>query len=244
LYGRGAGPAPESEPHVPRSGTAPGPRLLLFGKSPRPGRVKTRLVPPLDPEAAARLHAAFLSDQLAFVAAFRDRAGVEWWVDGPPGLEAPPGVRVREQGPGDLGVRLARAFARVHEEGATCAVVIGADSPTLPARTVRRAFERLEAGADAVLAPADDGGYVLLGARGPRPELFRDVPWGGPEVCRITRARAAEAGLGLDELAPWWDVDDERGLARLVAAATARRTRRRAPATCSCVLDWLEKGVI
>jgi rSAM/selenodomain-associated transferase 1 len=211
--------------------------------------VKTRLVPPLDDLAAARLYRAFLVDQLAFVAGFAARAEVEWWTGGPPDPDVPTppppaGVVLREQGRGDLGARLGRAFARSRHDDVSCTVVVGADCPSLPAARVADAFDRLDGGAPAVLAPADDGGYVLIGMREPRPELFRDIPWGGPEVRTLTLERAAAAAVPVVELEPWYDVDDARGLERLRAWATQREAAARAPATVAWLVDWRETVVL
>jgi len=216
--------------------------LLLFARRPRVGRVKTRLAPLLGAEVALGLYRAFLADQLRFVASFARAARVEWWADGPldPDLDAglpADGVRVRRQGPGDLGQRLERAVSAVFEEGSTATVVVGADTPTLPRGHVVRAFERLEDGADAVLSPAEDGGYVLIGARGHHRALFLRIPWGGPRVAECTRARAAGEGLRLDEIDSWYDVDDGPDLRRLLDDLARGEYAGRAPETERVVLD-------
>ena len=94
-------------------------------------------------------------------------------------------------------------------------MVIGADAPTLPPERVEVAFARLAAGAPAVVAPAVDGGYVLLGLREPSWALFREVPWGTDAVWETTRRRAGAAGLAIEVLDPWFDVDDAAALERL-----------------------------
>jgi glycosyltransferase A (GT-A) superfamily protein (DUF2064 family) len=117
-------------------------------------------------------------------------------------------------------------------------VIVGADSPTLPADRVEEAFGRLAAGAPAVVSPAADGGYVLIGLAEPSPVLFSDVPWGGSEVMATTRARAEAADLALAEIAPWYDVDDVEGLAHLRHELKAPAGRRRAPATARALAAW------
>ena len=104
-------------------------------------------------------------------------------------------LRQRLQGEGDLGQRLDRAFRRAAAEGARAAVAIGADSPTLPASIIEAAFERLDGGADAVVAPARDGGYVLIkdAVKRPRPD---DVPY--PAALKAANDAAAAA----DDAAP------------------------------------------
>jgi len=221
-------------------------RLLLFAKRPRLGRVKTRLVPSLSPEQALALYRAFLIDQLRFLLSlardYETRVAFDgtWVADSEfaPLLES---VSLDVQGPGDLGDRLLRAFDSSATEGASATVIIGVDSPTLPEERVHRAFVALEQGSDGAVAPAEDGGYVLIGLRSVHAELFRDVPWGGPRVCQVTLDRAAEVGIELARLEPWYDVDDERGLRRLALEMSSDVARRRAPATAS-YMDALTAG--
>lgn len=205
-----------------------------MAKRPRRGRVKTRLVPPLRPGQALELYRALLGDTLRLVQACAPGRSVELCLDGPATLDrgdpAPfAGLRLTAQGSGDLGRRLARAFARSRAEGATSTVIIGADSPTLPAERITRAFALLRDGAPVVLAPADDGGYVLIGLREPIEALFVGVPWGGPDVATCTVAKAAALGLRVALLEAWYDVDDRQGLARL--RRELRRQPGRAPTT-------------
>src|SRR3990172_3337094 len=131
-------------------------RLILFAKAPAPGRVKSRLIPALGPEGALALYEAFLDDQIRFVQSLSvpDRR-VEVCTDDPwkaPGYAAVPRT---DQGPGDLGARLLRAFERSHAEGASATVIVGVDAPTLPDAHVLEAFRRLEE-APAVVSPAED----------------------------------------------------------------------------------------
>jgi glycosyltransferase A (GT-A) superfamily protein (DUF2064 family) len=94
-----------------------------------------------------------------------------------------------------------------------------------------------------VIFPAQDGGYVLIGLRRPRAELFRDVPWGGPAVLRITLGRARACAMDLRLLPPWYDVDDAGGLRRLRADLAAAGGSPRAPRTAR-VLDSLGSRVV
>ncbi len=211
-------------------------RLLLFAKLPRLNHVKTRLSPPLDPSCCLELYRAFLQDQIAFLRSFSDRYDVQLWFDGTPTVEttrelALDGLPLREQGQGDLGRRMFRAVQSSWREGAAATIVIGADAPTLPARVVGEAFELLHAEFATVVTPADDGGYVLIGMRSPQAELFRDVPWGGPDVLATTMERAEAAGVSLQRTAPWYDVDDASDLARLRAELDTDEGSIRAPTT-------------
>lgn len=211
-------------------------RLILFARRPRPGRVKTRLTPPLSPGQALELYRAFLEDQLRFIAGFVPSYAVELCLDrrasdslSPPPL--PPGVESAAQGAGSLGERMLRAFRRSHLQGNAATVIIGADTPTLPESIVGDAFRALREGADAAIAPAEDGGYVLIGLGAPREELFEAIPWGGPDVLAATRKRAARQDIALELLTGWYDVDDGADLSRLRSDLGQKGARERAPAT-------------
>jgi rSAM/selenodomain-associated transferase 1 len=123
---------------------------------------------------------------------------------------APPGWRVILQRGDDLGARIQAA---AEDAGAGATVVIGSDAPTMPASRLLDAFAALE-GSDAVFGPAEDGGYYLVGLRGPQPALFAKIPWSTPEVMAETRRAAKEAGIAIAELAPWYDVDRPEDLVR------------------------------
>ena len=129
-----------------------------------------------------------------------------------------------------------RAFRRSRELGSTATVVIGADSPTLPAARIELAFQHLADGVPLVLAPSVDGGYVLIGLREPEPELFAEIPWSSSDVERITRRRAADAGLHCELLDAGFDVDDAEGLRRLREDLTGPAAKQ-APATARWLLD-------
>ena len=194
------------------------PRLIVFAKYPTPGRVKTRMVPPLTHEQAARLHQACLEAVLEQVLPIK---GVDVRLAVSPddkvaALADAVGIsmgRCQPQGEGDLGDRLCRAMTRAFEEGASAVLFMGADSPTLPVEYVQHAIELLrhdqpEANpVDAVMGPCLDGGYYLLGVSRPIPGLFKNVDWGGAQVAEQTRQRAKDSGIVLKELAMWHDMD-------------------------------------
>jgi len=155
-------------------------RLLIFAKPPIPGRVKTRLG--LNPEDAARLHAAFVKDVLA-----RHRGGpfqVSLWRGGESShpFWSELSVPQYDQEGDDLGARMHSAISSMTEHPDDRVVLIGTDSPNLPPRIVTAAFDALE-DCEVVIGPACDGGYYLIGVRGPAPELFpTHMPWGTPAV--------------------------------------------------------------
>ena len=106
-------------------------------------------------------------------------------------------------------------------------MLIGSDLPTLPSSHLSAAFEALEAGADLVLGPADDGGYYLIGMSRPTPAVFEGIAWGSARVLQATRAAAAAPGLRVHEIAPWYDVDTAEDLARVASGREpAPHTRR------------------
>jgi rSAM/selenodomain-associated transferase 1 len=203
-----------------------GTALVVMAKAPRAGAVKTRLCPPLSPAAAARLYRCFLLDVLDRVRTLR---GVTPVVAYTPRrargffASAQPGMLLLPQGGGDLGGRMAGVFARVFAQGFAAALVIGADSPTLPTRHLRAAVRALARGADGVIGPSEDGGYYLLGLRAPCPAMFEGIAWSTGRVLAQTLARARRAGRELARLPPWYDVDTVADLRRLGAELRARR---------------------
>jgi rSAM/selenodomain-associated transferase 1 len=195
--------------------------LILFAKTGRLHEVKTRLAPRLNPEQVLLLHEAMLDDQMRFVESLSGaERSFEVCLD-------------TQQGDGDLGERMNRALDRAFASGSRRAVILGADAPTLPGSIVENAFELLGTGADAVIIPAHDGGYVLVGASHPVPALFKGIPWGTPSVADATRRLALAAGLVLAETAPWFDVDVASDL--LLLARELAENSSRAPRTASCL---------
>jgi hypothetical protein len=102
--------------------------------------------------------------------------------------------------------------------GHEAAVVLNADSPTLPTELlVRTAAALAVPGERVVLGPADDGGYYLLGMKAAHAHLFADIAWSTDRVAETTRVRAAALGLEVVTLPVWYDVDDHAALERLLA---------------------------
>ncbi|MBI1733551.1 MAG: TIGR04282 family arsenosugar biosynthesis glycosyltransferase [Candidatus Rokubacteria bacterium] len=212
-----------------------------MAKAPTPGRVKTRLSPPLIPREAAALYRCLLLDTVACATSVRDVTTVVAYT--PVARRATfealcPGVALMPQRRGDLGTRLAGVFARLFARGFRAVVTIGSDTPTLPVRYLGDAVGMLLGrAADVVLGPARDGGYYLVGLRSPAPHLFTGMPWSTRAVCAITLARARHAGLSVASLPPWDDVDTIDDLRRL-ASSLARRPGTAAPRT----RGWLAEG--
>ena len=178
-------------------------KIIVFARAPRAGRVKTRLIPLLGEQGAARLHARLLRRALT-TALEADLGPVELWT-------------LRRQRGADLGARMYHAFARSLRR-AERVVLIGSDCPVLRGRDLRKAARWLAGGADAVFAPAEDGGYALVALRRVSPRLFRGVEWGGAQVMAQTRARLAALGWRWRELPLVWDVDRPEDYRRLERA--------------------------
>lgn len=215
--------------------------LMLFAKLPEPGRTKTRLAPTLGEEGAARLYRALLADTAETLRAVPGARRELWLPRRPRGGEALgeryPDFRLRWQAPGDLGAKLAGAFAAVFEEGTRRALAVGSDHPTLPPEYVRRGLEGL-GGVPLVLGPARDGGYYAVGLRREAwpaaRSLFREIPWSSDRVLAVTRERAEALGLEREELPAWYDVDEPDDLERLCrevgdGSATASALSRLVP---------------
>ena len=177
--------------------------LGLFARHPEAGQVKTRLARITSPEWAARVAGAFLSDSLGRLASVNARCFLVLTPDD--SVTASDAVFPRvPQGPGDLGERLDRFVSRHVADGPV--VVIGTDSPTLPLQFIEDAFDELQS-ADAVLGPATDGGYYLIGCRRHLPILFENIEWGGPHVLAQTVEQLRGLDVRLALLPPWYDVD-------------------------------------
>jgi uncharacterized protein len=199
-------------------------RVAVFAKAPVAGAVKTRLVPLLGAEGAAQLHAGLVERALSTATAAR-LGEVELWcapdASDPFFIECAArfGVALREQGEGDLGRRMAAAFRRGHAMG-RAQIVIGGDCPALMPADLRAAAEALATHA-AVITPAEDGGYVLIGLARPLAGIFDGIAWGSAGVMATTRARLDAAGARWKALPVLWDVDRPEDYARLKGAGLA-----------------------
>jgi rSAM/selenodomain-associated transferase 1 len=189
-------------------------RIAVFARAPVPGEVKTRLAPLLGPEGAAALHSGLVRHALSTAA--QSRIGpVELWCT--PDEKHPFFERcatefnatLLPQEGADLGARMVAAFAR-----GTPLVLIGSDCPVLESADLVEAAKALSRN-EAVIAPAEDGGYVLIGLARPLDALFAGVSWGSSAVMGQTRTRLAELGIKWKELATRWDVDRPEDYARL-----------------------------
>jgi rSAM/selenodomain-associated transferase 1 len=197
----------------------PDARILIFAKAPEPGLVKTRLIPALGAQGAAELAGRLLLDTVAKVVA-AGLCPVQLWCAPDSShplfqdLASDAGLTLHTQEGGDLGGRMRHAAHCVLQEAASV-LLIGTDCPPLHAGHLQQALQWLAQGADAVLGPAEDGGYVLLGIKAAPPLLFSGVSWGSDEVLAQTRQRLGRLGWCWQELEVLWDLDCPADLERL-----------------------------
>ncbi len=192
--------------------------IAILAKAPVAGLAKTRLIPALGAQGAARLQR-----QLTLRALHNARQAqlgeVSLWCAPDTGhrffraLQQHHGVDCRTQPDTDLGQRMWCALTA--QRLATPCIVIGTDCPALTPRHLKDAARALSSGQDAVFIPAEDGGYVLVGLRREVPGLFAGVAWSTDHVMAQTRERLRAAGAAWQEVATLWDVDVPPDLQRL-----------------------------
>ena len=196
----------------------PNGRILLFAKAPVPGEVKTRLAAGIGEQAAATLYEQLLRDTLGMAVRAR-LAPVELHIASPTcppfflSLAERQPVEVRLQEGADLGRRMCNAIQAALRTG-DFALLIGTDCPVMTAAYLQRACQQLDAGSAVVLGPAEDGGYVLIGARSCDELLFTDIPWSSDRVLQLTRARLQALKLPYSELDTLGDLDRLEDLRR------------------------------
>jgi rSAM/selenodomain-associated transferase 1 len=201
--------------------------IAVMAKASAPGRAKTRLVPPLSYEEAAALNTSFLQDvtdnMLLAARHAAPHAGIAAYAAyGPPGSEEffhrhfPPSIGLIGAWLPNFGDCLLHTIREIFARGHAGAVVLNADSPTLPTALLNETAEILAGPGDrAVLGPSSDGGYYLLGLKATHSRLFEDIAWSTERVAEQTRERAREIKLDVHELPVWYDVDDVDSLRRL-----------------------------
>ena len=195
--------------------------LGMFARHPVPGKVKTRLAASIGDPFASMLYSAFVEDLLSRCAPLAD----QFIVAATPESEAASdwfSARIRDatkliyQPDGDLGDRISWFFQRAHEMGSERTVLIGSDSPDIPTAIIESAF-RVLSESQMVVAPATDGGFVLIGLRQPAKNLFENIGWSSGTTL-IDTLRSAEASrLTVQLLQPWYDIDTVHNLGTLIA---------------------------
>ena len=220
----------------PRTFLYPNALIIQFAKAPVVGQVKTRMQPHLNAEQCADLHRRLVSH--TFHKLISDKvAPVELWVggedaegfftelvtdakshsgsgdtddSGEPGR--PPNI-VAQSGK-DLGERMYRAFEQALTRSRPV-ILVGSDCPFFSRDYFTTAIEFLHSGQDAVLGPAEDGGYVMMGLNRVSPALFHNIDWGSAQVLTQTRERLVEQGWQWREMPPLADIDEPKDLVRL-----------------------------
>jgi uncharacterized protein len=192
--------------------------IMVFCKAPIPGQVKTRLMPLLTPEAAAQLHCE-LTETTLQTATQNCLCEVQLWCS--PSVDHAFFARLTEtysvkrylQQGADLGERMHHAFSEALAHFSS-AIIIGCDCPSLTSADLEQALCKLGQSKSCVIAPAEDGGYVLIGLKQAQPALFEDMPWGTAQVLALTRTRLQSLVLGHYELSLHWDLDTPEDLSR------------------------------
>jgi uncharacterized protein len=203
--------------------------LLVFAKTPKPGKVKTRLLAAVSADVAAALHAACIEDTLRIA---RQMRGCDAFVFAAGGTgyfrrlvkKKGSGARLQvlPQRGADLGARMENAFRKCFAMGYREVAVIGTDTPWMGVERVRRAFAELKAN-DVVIGPAEDGGYYLLGIRKMVAEIFRGIPWSTERVMALTLQKIGVLKLRTKLLRRDFDLDRPEDL------QTAKRMLKRKP---------------
>lgn len=201
--------------------------VAIFSKPPVAGQVKTRLIPAIGPDEAAELHHRLLRHTLRTVCQMGCARSL--WIAGeiahPALLDASHdfGIGLRRQEGGDLGARMKQAMLHLLAHAEAVALV-GTDCPVLEARHLEQVSAVLRGGSsEVVVIPAEDGGYVLIGAACNEPArreailnaLFDDMPWSTDRVMALTRERLQAISATWHELPRLWDVDRPEDLVRL-----------------------------
>lgn len=196
--------------------------LGVFAKEPVSGQVKTRLSPPLSPDQAAELYQISLRETVDKMADGDFDLTVCYAGDENYFRRTFPGKTLYKQEGGDLGERMSNALQHFFRQGYQQAVLVGSDSPDLPLDLVEQAFAALD-WQPLVMAPAHDGGYVLIGESCHFPRLFENISWSSAEVLSQTRQIAEATGIEYRLLPAWDDLDDLDALQRFLQRSPESR---------------------
>lgn len=205
--------------YAPRSPAA----IAVLAKAPVPGLAKTRLIPLLGPSGAARAQRGFALQSLQTAMASSLGPVTLWCAPDTQHrffrlLSQRAGVACQAQPVGGLGQRMSAAVdAHFAQWQRLPLLIMGTDCPVLGASHLQQAADALVSH-DAVLIPAQDGGYVLLGLSTPLPTVFHDIAWSSDAVLAQTRERLRQAGARWVELPTLWDVDEPADWERWQAA--------------------------
>lgn len=192
--------------------------LCIFAKAPVAGKVKTRLLPCMDAESACQLHRQLIDECLSRTARKGAWQSKLWGTDLADvflcAMRKTYDITLHAQQGNDLGVRMAHAAEACFKDN-QYVVLIGTDCPELDAEYIATAIQQLQSGADCVLGPAEDGGYVMLALSTYDDSLFNDIEWGTSRVLDTTRQRIKSLGWRCHEMPVLWDVDRPEDFKRL-----------------------------
>jgi uncharacterized protein len=195
--------------------------LIVFAKAPVAGAVKTRLIPALGAQGAARLAQRMLQHTLAQALAAQCGA-VDLCASPIPdspawqGVNVPSGISWSAQSGGDLGQRMGLAF-QSGLANSDAVLLMGTDCPALTHSHILQAVQALQTH-DAAIIPVADGGYVLLALKQFHPSLFEHMPWSTSAVAAITLERMAALGWSVQQLPALHDIDEPADLQWLPTA--------------------------
>ncbi len=195
-------------------------KLLIFAKHPTPGKVMTRLCPPLSHDDAARIQRACI--RMLCERSFRGWPVRPTLVISPDDAEdetrefVGPYIPIATQGEGDLGERLSRVCKAQFDAGEKTLLIIGTDSPTMPFDTPKLVMKKLGK-SDVVVGPTEDGGYYCIGLRKFDKRLFTNIDWSSDRVFEQTQAQAKQCKFKFDTLPEWYDIDRPEDVGRAVA---------------------------
>ncbi len=189
--------------------------LIIFAKSPIPGKVKTRITPYITPTNAAELYKAFIADILSNAFKLKcERIVIAYTpLNAETSFHRMCGQSINyiPQEGNDLGERMKNAFKHAFNEGLKRTVIIGTDSPTLPVSYIRKAFSALER-VPITIGPTFDGGYYLIGLSEQNDVIFDGVEWSTSSVFSQTMTRIKAIKKQFYLLPPWYDVDKPEDL--------------------------------
>ena len=191
--------------------SSPAGKILVFAREPVAGNVKTRLARTIGDQAAVQFHQEVVTKTVE-MAAKSGLAELELHVSG--NMEHPffrsladqYGIGICLQEGNDLGEKMFYALKQSLDHASYC-ILIGTDCPVMTADYLKQAFHMLENGLDAVIGPAEDGGYVLIGASRVDISWFKNIDWGSQHVLAQSRQRLTANNARYDELQQLWDVD-------------------------------------
>lgn len=187
--------------------------LILFLRYPERHAVKTRIAGALGQDFTYELYNCFLADLSVMVRGVKAEKVVVYSGPQDAVFHDFPGMSLIRQRGNDIGERMYFALADVFALGFERCVLIGSDSPDLPARLVNEAFDKLTS-VDVVFGPCTDGGYYLVGCKsaGLCRSLFSSIAWSTAEVLEETLKQVAKAGLSSAQLEAWPDIDEAEDL--------------------------------